>query len=446
MLEPEQDDGNIEYKRYLINIDSERFENLSTQMMWRLSECNNEAIYYLGVNDDGTIYNMTKQEKEETLFNFMKLVENNNAEIIATEENTYFKITIRKKNTMLPEIRVVLLGWSLNSKELKLADFQSGSLNSKELKLADFQSGKTTFLSNILLSKLDTNNDARIYLMNHKHELETKKTSSFNCHYEKYMNYKFSFMEAPGYKEYQKTKYKILLGSHPDICLLFTNKNNEIDPFDLFIIKKLNTPYIIVNIFDSSGLYNCKKLIDKKIFFEELLKLKSVIKNKKESTIFNILNIYPHNDLGIIMSGYLVSGFLEINKPIYWLTHLNTLECKVNSIHINNEPINKCETNQMLTVCIKPLHVYDTIKKQKNGILSDKILNKNPKISFQFLNFSNTKLQNSLIGYCENRTVKLTNIIEESNDFTATIDNYYNDSEIIIIDNENIKGICLIKN
>jgi hypothetical protein len=32
MLEPEQDDGNIEYKRYLINIDSERFENLSTHI------------------------------------------------------------------------------------------------------------------------------------------------------------------------------------------------------------------------------------------------------------------------------------------------------------------------------------------------------------------------------------------------------------------------------
>jgi GTPase len=434
MLEPEQDDGNIEYKRYLINIDSERFENLSTQMMWRLSECNNEAIYYLGVNDNGTIYNMTEQERNETLFNFMKLVNNNNAEIINFEENIYIKITIRRKNTMLPEIRVVLLG-----------NTQSGSLNSKEFKLADLQSGKTTFLSNILLSKLDTNNDARIYLMNHKHELETKKTSSFNCHYENYMNYKFSFMEAPGYKEYQKMKYKILLGSHPDICLLFTNQNNEIEPFDLFIVKKLNIPHIIVNVFDSSSIYNCKKLIDKKIFFEELLGLKSTNKTKQGPTVFNILNIYPHTDLGIIMSGYLVSGLLEINKPIYWTTNLDTLECKINSIHINNEPINKCETNQMLTVCIKPLNNYNTMKKHKNGFLSDKFLNKNHKINFQFLNFSNTKLLNNLTGYCENRLVKLTNIIEENNEFTATVDNYYNDSDIIIIDYENIKGICLIK-
>ena len=437
MLNPENDEGNIEYKRYLINLDSNRFEQLSTQMKWRLAEGNNEAIYYIGVNDNGTIYNITKKEIKETLFNFTKLVNNNNAEIINFDKNiyedkTYFKLTIRKKYKFLPELRVVLLG--------------------------DTQTGKTTFLSNILLNKLDTNNEARIYLMNHKHELVTKKTSSFNCHYKNYSNYKFSFMEAPGCKEYQKTKYKILLGSNPDICLLFTDKDNNVNSFDLFIVKKLNIPHLIINLFDVASIYNCKKLIDKKLFFDTLLRIKTGFNNEQKNTRFNILNIYPHNDIGIIMSGYLVSGFLEINKPIYWITKNNVIECKIKSIHINCEPVNKCDTSQMLTVCIKPSKSNDIIKKLKNGpngpngilsklkngILSNKSINIKSKISFHFLNFSGTKLLNNLSGYCANRLINLTNIVENNGLYSGIIDNYYNDDKIIIIDNDNVKGLCLI--
>jgi len=422
MLDPEIEEGNIEYKRYLINLDSNRFEQLSTQMKWRLAEGNNEAIYYLGVDDNGSPYNMTKKEIKETLFNFTKLINNNNAEITNFEKyiyesNTYFKITIRKKHKILPEVRVVLLG--------------------------DTQSGKTTFLSNILLNKVDTNNDVRIYMMNHKHELVTKKTSSFNCHYKIYSNNKFSLMEAPGCKEYQKTKYKILLGSHPDVCLLFTNKENHINPFDLFICEKLKLPYLIINLFDSTSIYNCKKLIDKKIFFDHLIKIKNNSEYEQKRTKFNILNTYPHNDLGTIMSGYLVSGFLEINKSIYWITKNNVINYKIKSIHINGEPVNKCNTSQLLTVCVCP--TKDTnFKKLKNGILSNKILNNKSKISFHFFNFSGSKLLNNLVGYYANRLVNLTNITEKEGVYICSIDNYYNNDKIIIIDTELIKGVCLI--
>jgi DNA helicase HerA-like ATPase len=93
---------------------------------------------------------------------------------------------IRKKSINYPEIRVVLLG--------------------------DTGSGKTTFLSNILLNKIDDDLiEPRIYLMNHKHEIETKKTSSINYNYKVFNNIKYVFIEAPGDFKYSKTKYKILL-------------------------------------------------------------------------------------------------------------------------------------------------------------------------------------------------------------------------------------------
>jgi hypothetical protein len=42
-------EGHIEYKLKLIDPSPERFERLVTQMMWRLKQGKNEAIYELGL-------------------------------------------------------------------------------------------------------------------------------------------------------------------------------------------------------------------------------------------------------------------------------------------------------------------------------------------------------------------------------------------------------------
>lgn len=96
-LYPENNYGNCEYKRHLINLTSYRFEKLVTQMQWRLLEGHNEAIYYLGVNDNGTLYNWTKKEQKETMKNFRNILQKNNAIIIEFNKiNTYFRIKIKK--------------------------------------------------------------------------------------------------------------------------------------------------------------------------------------------------------------------------------------------------------------------------------------------------------------------------------------------------------------
>ena len=47
-LEPERDDGNREYKRRLVDVAPERFEELVTQLHWRcLAEGAGEALYDL---------------------------------------------------------------------------------------------------------------------------------------------------------------------------------------------------------------------------------------------------------------------------------------------------------------------------------------------------------------------------------------------------------------
>lgn len=424
VLNPEIEEGNVEYKRFLINIDDSRLEQLSTQMRWRLEEGDNEAIYYLGVNDNGSVYQMNQNEKEETLKNFNLLVEKNQAEIISFENpnELYFKITIRKVNPILPEIRVVLLG--------------------------DSESGKTTFLANLILSKSFSEKiDPRIYMMNHKHELESKKTSSVNCNYVVYNKIKYAFIEAPGYPEYSRTKFKLLLGTCPDIVLLFVNSNGSPNKFDKFILNNLAIPYIPIDIFSSNSEYNTRKQINKTNLFDQIFKLHKPKPYNKFQTKIKILNMYPHNDLGIVVSGFLESGKIKIGQQLTWTYRDETSTCKVNSIHINSEPTNEICTSQMLTLCLGTNKETKQIKKNwKHGILSSKELNEIKKeIKFTFNKFSNSaNLPSSVYGFCSNRIVHIYNIKFSNGEFSGTIRNYIQGDNFIVIDFDSTKGIIRI--
>jgi len=59
--------GNVEYKLNLVNCSPERVEHLVTQLQWRLAEGNGEALYELGVGDDGSLIGMTPEEREATM-------------------------------------------------------------------------------------------------------------------------------------------------------------------------------------------------------------------------------------------------------------------------------------------------------------------------------------------------------------------------------------------
>ena len=52
-LPPEPQQGNVEYKLKLVNPTEQRLEHLVTQMKWRLREGQGEAIYEIGVEDNG---------------------------------------------------------------------------------------------------------------------------------------------------------------------------------------------------------------------------------------------------------------------------------------------------------------------------------------------------------------------------------------------------------
>jgi GTPase len=59
----EIEEGNIEYKRNFINITNTRLNQLTAQMNWRINEGNGICYYYLGVCDNGLLYEKFTQEE-----------------------------------------------------------------------------------------------------------------------------------------------------------------------------------------------------------------------------------------------------------------------------------------------------------------------------------------------------------------------------------------------
>lgn len=383
-LEPEIEEGNIEYKRFLKN-DINRMEEYISQLKWRVKEGQGEANYYLGIENDGSFYNWNDKERNQTIQVMKKIVNNANLRIakiekifynIESNKNFYFKVVIREKERTYPEKRILLLG-------------PSGV-------------GKSTFLANILLSKVDEiNKEARLYLFNHKHEMIQKKTSSFNYLYYIHNNTKWVFIEAPGDDKYKKTRNKIILsfGSSIDICLFFEKEKWDKTDFYIDYLNKMNIPYVTINLYDLNKNkfpnYWGKSLIDKNDFFSNISNF-IINKKIKNNTEFIILQSFQNNDIGVILTGILKSGSLNNNKQYYLYSNFKKYEITINSIHLDGKPLNKVSAPKTVSICIKPLNCIDYI-----GIITNDELQK----------INNIKIDNDNINiiYKDNKILNKSN-------------------------------------
>ena len=61
------EEGNVEYKLKLINPSEYRIEHLVTQMKWRLNEGGGEAIYEIGVADNGELAGLTEDDMNASM-------------------------------------------------------------------------------------------------------------------------------------------------------------------------------------------------------------------------------------------------------------------------------------------------------------------------------------------------------------------------------------------
>lgn len=116
-MEPEKDDGNIEYKLKLINLNESRVNHLATQMRNRCIEGNGEAFYEIGVEDDGKMTGITDDEYNETIKNINLIASKNNyvvnllSSTIVDDNKKIYEVLIREKNeNKYIDIKVAVAG------------------------------------------------------------------------------------------------------------------------------------------------------------------------------------------------------------------------------------------------------------------------------------------------------------------------------------------------
>uniref|UniRef100_A0AAY5KHC2 Tr-type G domain-containing protein n=1 Tax=Esox lucius TaxID=8010 RepID=A0AAY5KHC2_ESOLU len=206
------EEGNIEYKLKLINPTQYRFEHLATQMKWRLQEGRGEAVYQIGVEDNGMLVGLSEEDLRSSLKTLGRMAEKVGADItVLREREVDYDADIPRK------VAEVLIR--------KVPDDQQ-----------NFLIRKSTLL-------------ARLNLFRHLHEIQTGRTSSisfeilgFNSKGE-VVNYSESrtaeeicesaskmitFIDLAGHHKYLKTTIFGLTSYCPDFAMLVVSANTGI--------------------------------------------------------------------------------------------------------------------------------------------------------------------------------------------------------------------------
>jgi GTPase len=117
----EIEEGNIEYKRHFRNVNNVRLHQLTAQMNWRINEGNGICYYYLGICDNGTIYENLNQEDIDYSLDIIKLMCEGCNSYIDTininkinEINKWLNIIIKRKNEYINEYRILCNSTNIN--------------------------------------------------------------------------------------------------------------------------------------------------------------------------------------------------------------------------------------------------------------------------------------------------------------------------------------------
>lgn len=229
---PEDDEGSVEYKWRLVNPSADRFAQLVTQLNFRLSEGNGEAIYELGVEDNGRKKGLPRHILAASLDTLTRMAHDLDAETQVLreadgKEGRVAQVLVRKVPKALEDfldIRIAATG--------------------------NVDSGKSTLVGVLTgTGALDNGRGlARSQIFTHKHELETGRTSavaqaiigfSSTGDVVNYTNVRgltwsdivakaskvLTFYDLAGHERYLKTTVFGLTAHNPDYVMLVVGAN-----------------------------------------------------------------------------------------------------------------------------------------------------------------------------------------------------------------------------
>lgn len=228
-MEREKDVGNVEYKLKVVGKDEKRIDELATQMKFRLIEGGGEALYEIGVSNDGQLIGLNDTERRETLENLSKAAERIGAKCTIIREadgkkGKIVEVLVRRIKEDYPIYLTVPL-------------------------LGNVDSGKSTIVGVLCSGELDDGNGlAMSKIARYIHEIKMRRTSSISSHLLGYdeqgsvTNYSLvspmseseiylnsakiiSFVDLGGHEKYLKTTLKGVMGHIPDYVMLSVGAN-----------------------------------------------------------------------------------------------------------------------------------------------------------------------------------------------------------------------------
>jgi len=158
-LEREVERGNVEYKLKMIDPSDVRLQQLVTQLKWRLAEGAGEALYEIGVADDGTLAGLDEEDMAASLDTLRRMSVWANA-----------KMSVLHRRAVCGGMTVceVLMQTLASSEKTELRVACIGGT----------QAGKSTLVAVLSAGTLDNGHgSARTSVMRHPHELESGSTS-----------------------------------------------------------------------------------------------------------------------------------------------------------------------------------------------------------------------------------------------------------------------------
>ncbi|XP_043473458.1 GTP-binding protein 2 [Leptopilina heterotoma] len=263
-LPPEPEQGNIEYKLKLVNPSSQRFEHLVTQMKWRLREGHGEAIYQIGVEDNGILAGLSREDMMLSLKTLRDMASRLGAETTVLRERV---AKCKLRTTKLEEKRVAeVLVRKIRKGD---ADDQDVVIDLRLAVLGGQDAGKSTLLGVLTQGELDNGRGrARLNIFRHLHEIKTGRTSSISHeilgfdndgHVLNYSEMKtaeeicehaskvVTFIDLAGHRKYLRTTLLGLTGYSPHYVMLVVSLPlNEAFQEHLTLCLALRIPFVIV--------------------------------------------------------------------------------------------------------------------------------------------------------------------------------------------------------
>ncbi|EEB16335.1 GTP-binding protein, putative [Pediculus humanus corporis] len=252
-LPPEPQVGNIEYKLKLINPSKLRFQHLVTQMKWRIREGHGEAIYEIGVEDDGALAGLQNCDMAASLQTLKQMAVKLGASCSVLRERTL------DNGKKVAEVLVRKVPDDQHNIEVRVAVMGSAD------------AGKSTLLGVLTQGQLDNGRGrARLNMFRHLHEVQSGRTSSISheilgfdskggvVNYSELMTSEeicensaklITFMDLAGHKKYLKTTIAGLTGYLPHYAMIVVSSSAGILGMThehLSLALALDVPFFVV--------------------------------------------------------------------------------------------------------------------------------------------------------------------------------------------------------